>query len=262
MVSLSVMRNESLSPRWVSGLGALLGSVGGATWYLAGNNWFGAGDLPAMLVWSAPLALLDALLVGSAARRLEGSSGWLRYGVLVPLGATVGVLWSIAAALLLGPWIGAFSFPVLFCWLAGGALGGIGAAAAANTRTWPVAVTLAAAVVLALGQLNAYARAPAPRVRVVVRPDATPDEVQKVWTHVLGRPTGRGDEHYMLDGLQSVAAIGEEGKSAVLEVSFRKGLSREERDSLVALIRRSPLVARVDSVPSAEPARVRVSSDY
>lgn len=251
-----------LSPRWVSGLGAVLGAVGGAVWYLAGNDWFGAGDLPAMLVWSTPLGLLEALLVGRAARRLQTASGWLRYAALTLLGGIVGVLWSIVAALLLGPWIGAFSFPILFCWVAGGALGGVAAAVAVNTRTWPVAVALAAAVVLSLGQLNAYARSPAPRVRVVVRPDATPEEVQRVWTHVLGRPTGRGDEHYMLPGLQSVAAVGNEGKSAVLEVSFRKGLPRAERERLVALIRRSPLVARVDSVPSNETPRVRVSSDY
>jgi hypothetical protein len=252
----------NLSPRWVSGVGAVVGSVGGAIWYLAGNDWFGAGDLPAMLAWSVPLGLLEALLIGPAARRLGTSSGWLRYGVLVFLGGAVAVLWSIVAALLLGPWIGAFSFPVLFCWLAGGALGGVAAAAAANTRSWPVAVALAAVVVVALGQLNAYARAPAPRVRVVVRPDATPREVRRVWTHVLGRPTGRGDEHYMLSGLRSVAEIGNEGTSAVLEVSFRKGLSPEERGRLVALIRRSPLVARVDSVPSDERPRIRISSDY
>jgi hypothetical protein len=251
-----------LSSRWVAGLGAVLGSVAGAVWYLAGNDWFGAGDLPAMLAWSMPLGLLEALFIGPAARRLRSSSGWLQYGVLVLLGGIVAVLWSLIAALLLGPWIGAFSFPVLFCWLAGGALGGVGAAAAANRRTWPVAVALAAAVVLALGQLSAYARAPAPRVRVVVRAEARPEEVQRVWTHVLGRPTGRGDEHSMLPGLQSVAAIGHEGESAVLEVSFRKGLSRAEREALVAQIRRSPLVARVDSVSSDEAPRVRISSDY
>jgi hypothetical protein len=70
-----------LSSPCVAGLGAVLGSVGGAIWYLSGNDWFGAGDLPAMLAWSTPLGVLEALLVGPATRRLLTASGWIRYGV-------------------------------------------------------------------------------------------------------------------------------------------------------------------------------------
>lgn len=39
-----------------------------------------------------------------------------------------GVLWTYLVALALGPWVGAFSFPVLSCWVAGGASGIIAAA--------------------------------------------------------------------------------------------------------------------------------------
>ncbi len=47
---------------------------------------------------------------------------------LAAIGVLTGVLWTFAAALILGGWIGAFSFPVLYCWAIGGLLGGLVAA--------------------------------------------------------------------------------------------------------------------------------------
>lgn len=264
MEKFSSLRRVDVSrrPSWLAGLITVLGALGAAVLYLAGNAWFGAGDLWAMLFWSVLLGALLAIVVGPLSRRLAAAPTLWRYAALVPLGGLLGYLWTWVVALLLGGWIGAFSFPVLFCWVAGGLLGGVAAAWSGRPRSWPAALALGAAVAFALGQLNAYARAPAPRVRVIVKPGASAAEVDRVWTEVLGRPTGRPGEHDLLDGLSSVAASGQVGESAVLTVSFTKRTSRRQRDSLVALIRRSPLVARVDTVVPDDSVGIRPSVSY
>jgi hypothetical protein len=253
-----VNRYSALIVGVVTTLGALVAAVG----YLATNAWFGAGDLQAMAFWSVPLGLLVAGVTHIVRRSLLRGRALWAYLVLVPLGAVLGIAWMMVAAMLLGGWIGAFSFPVLFCWITGGTLGGIVAAWSDRLRSWPVAVVLTGLVGVALLRANAYAQAPEPRVRVVVKPNATPEEVQRVWTHVLGRPTGRGDEHDLLPGLSGVSASGSEGPSDVLTVSFWKSTSARDRDSLVAQIRRSPLVVRVDPVAPSDTSGVRTSVSY
>jgi hypothetical protein len=249
-------------PIWLAGVISALGALSAAALYLAANAWFGAGDLFAMFLWSIPLGLIVAVTTGFVSPRLSGVSAFTRYALLLPLGGLLGFLWTALAALLLGGWIGAFSFPVFFCWVAGGLLGGIAAAWLPRPQTWPVALALSVAVGGGLLPLNAYARAPEPRVRVVVKPGATPSEVDRVWTEVLERPGARPSEHTMLPGISSIAASGHDGASAVLTVSFWKSLSRSERDSLIAQIGRSPLVARVDIVPANDTTGVRISTSY
>ena len=119
--------------------------------------------------------------------------------------------------------------------------------------------TVIGAAVLYLGaaRLDAHMRAPAPRIRVVVKPNATPDEVNRVWTEVLGGHGGRRGEDNLLPELSSVTATGGEGNSAVLTAKFSKSTSRRQRDSIVRLVGSSPLVARVDVVPPRDESGVR-----
>jgi lysylphosphatidylglycerol synthetase-like protein (DUF2156 family) len=251
-------RNSAL----LAGVVAVVGALLAAAAYLATNAWFGAGDLPAMIFWSLPLGLMIAATLSVLSRRLARTRTRWHYVALVPIGATIGFSWTIAAAFILGGWIGAFSFPVLFCWVFGGVLGGIAAAWINQPRSWPTGLLLAVFALAALGRLNVYAQAPEPRVRVILKPGATSAEVQRVWNEVLGHPIGRGDEHYMLPELSSVSASGYDGKSAVLTVAIRKSTSQRQRDSLVALIRSSPLVVRVANVPARDTSGVRSSVSY
>lgn len=250
------------SSAWLGGLAALLGAVGAAVMYLATNAWFGVRDLWAMILWSMPLGVSVAVTTRALSRRFEAVPAPTHYLAFVLAGGLLGLLWTIIAGLSLDGWINAFSFPVLFCWVTGGLVGGIAAVCSSRRRTWPAALMLTGAVLLALGRFNAYAQAPEPRVRVVIKLGATPEEVQRVWEEVLGRPTGRPGEHDMLPGISSVAASRSEGESEILTVSFRKSLSRQERDRMVALIRRSALVARVDPVPPTDSSGVRSSVSY
>jgi hypothetical protein len=247
---------------WLGGLAALLGAVGAAVMYLAANAWFGVRDLWAMVLWSIPLGAFVAVTTRAFSRRFETVPALMHYLAFMLVGGLLGLLWTIVAGLSLDGWINAFSFPVLFCWVTGGLVGGIAVVWAGRRHTWPAALVFTGVVLLTLGRLDSYARAPEPRVRVVIKPGATPEEVQRVWDEVLGRPTGRPGEHDMLPGISSVALSGSVGERAILTVGFRKSLSRQDRDRIVALIRRSALVARVDPVPPTDSSGVRTSVSY
>jgi hypothetical protein len=246
----------------VAGFTTTLGAVGAAVCYLAANSWFGSGDLPAMVFWSAPLGGLVAMAVRMLSPLLDRARRAWRFAAFAILGGILGYLWTVAVALILGGWIAAFSFPVLFCWMAGGILGGTAAALVAQPRSWPIAALITGATVVLLLRVNAYALAPEPRVRVVLRPRASAREVERAWTEVVGRPTGRGSEQSLLPGITGVGASDYEGESAVLTVSFDKRLSSKERGQLIAGFLRSPLVVRVDSVLSAAGSGVRPSVSY
>jgi hypothetical protein len=205
-----------------------------------------------MAIWSLPLAVLVAIGARLCGARLDRWPALVAYPVAVLLGGALGLLTFVFTAFVLGGWIGAFSFPVLFCWVFGGVVS-LGALVWIGRRhTWPAAVLLAFAAVVVLARANSYARAPAPRIRVYAKANATDAEVQRIWTDVIGQPHPCGQGSDMLEGLSGASASGREGPHEILTVSFRKGASRERRDSIIARIRRSPLVARVEPVAPAD----------
>jgi hypothetical protein len=61
---------------------------------------------------------------------------WLGLVIGGTAGIGVGFLWTLANALMLGPWFGAWSFPVLLCWTTGGALSLAAAATSASASGW------------------------------------------------------------------------------------------------------------------------------
>ncbi len=90
---------------------------------LALQSGFGAGDLSAFLYWTVLFAV--ALLLPAVAFALLTRNArtinrvWI--GVLV--GGVSGFGWTLLNLGMLGPWFGAWSFNVLYCWIAGGAPG-------------------------------------------------------------------------------------------------------------------------------------------
>ena len=87
------------------------------------NNGFGAGDISAFLYWTALFAvslLLPSVLFGILLRD-AGTLNRVWVGIL--LGSLAGLGWTYLNLGLLGPWFGAWSFNVLYCWIVGGVLG-------------------------------------------------------------------------------------------------------------------------------------------
>src|SRR6266550_4511685 len=96
------------------------------------NQGFGAGDLWAFLFWSLPLVGIIAGIASVLMNLYCRLNVFIRIIVAALAGALSGLVWTFFVAVFLGPWFGAFSFPVLFCWIAGGASGMIGSTLACS----------------------------------------------------------------------------------------------------------------------------------
>jgi hypothetical protein len=134
-----------------------LGTLAPALVDLSTSDWFGAGDLQGFLFFTLPLLFVLVASGIGLARRLAQRSTWLGLVIGGTAGIGIGFLWTLANALLLGPWFGAWSFPVLLCWTTGGALSQAAAATARPGRDWRRLVIEAAAYLLvATGALYVY----------------------------------------------------------------------------------------------------------
>jgi hypothetical protein len=105
------------------------------------NNGFGTGDLTAFVPWTFFFAislLMPAALFAIVVRNLRTIN---RVWIGILFGSIVGVGWTVLNLGFLGPWFGAWSFNVLYCWIAGGAFGMLGVAliGSADHRRLPLA---------------------------------------------------------------------------------------------------------------------------
>ncbi|HEX6576084.1 MAG TPA: hypothetical protein VF042_14040 [Gemmatimonadaceae bacterium] len=243
----------SRRPAMVAAIAVELCSIGLALLFLAANDWFGAGDLSAMFVWTLPLAVLIHLTFERVLRRLPSGSKFRTHLTLVVVGGIAGFVWSVAAALMLGGWIAAFSFPVALWWLASAMFAGVVAAAVSDAKSWGMATVFTVAVVICGVALTNYASTPERQIRVVLSPASTQSDQDLFWNTVVGRSTGRSKgEHTLIDGIAGVGITGYERGQPVYTVSFRAHLSRDVSDSIIAEIRRSPLITRVDTLGRPE----------
>lgn len=209
--------------------------------YLAVDDWFGAGDLSAMSLWSLALFLTTYATAGVVARR---RSAW-RYVVAVLLGPLNGILVTVIAALVLGPWMGAFSFPAPLCWTFGGLAGLTVAAWLPNRSHWVPALALPTAAVGVLIAISMYLRAPERRIALYLKPNASEAEIQRVWDSVIGRPSGRGHGVALLKEISGAGLDGYKDNEAVISVTLWPHTSQHVQDSLVGLFKTSSLVSRV-----------------
>ena len=117
-----------------TGAVCLIASVLVAVLMVALQGGFGAGDMWSFLFWTLPFAVGMAV-VGSLSMKLFCRlSFFIRYSVAALSGGLLGFIWTFIVALVLGPWFGAFSFPVLLIWAAGGASGMISSTGACKGR--------------------------------------------------------------------------------------------------------------------------------
>ena len=91
--------------------------------YLAANDWFGAGDWTSFAGISIPFSLLLPKLILTFRDPIKGPLSAAIIGILI--GALLGVIWTFAVAGFLGPWFGAFSFPVGAFWILAGSVTGL-----------------------------------------------------------------------------------------------------------------------------------------
>ena len=104
------------------GIAATVAFTGAAAFVILRGG-FGAADLAAFAFWCAMLGAVVGAAGAALARGALPARRAVRAALGAGLGIVLGVVFTLAAALGLGGWIGAFSFPVLPLWGAGGAAG-------------------------------------------------------------------------------------------------------------------------------------------
>lgn len=105
---------------FVTGLLGSAAAVLFAFLYVAVNHGFGASDIRGFAFWSAPFAVLLAVVALLSRGWLQQAPRPLCFILSAILGLSYGFVWTVAVALGMGPWVGAFSFPILYLWMLGG----------------------------------------------------------------------------------------------------------------------------------------------
>jgi len=235
---------------FIAALVFLLMSVAGATVVLAVQDWFGAGDLRAMVLWStfgATLVFGAVRALGTRSVRWSATKASVVHGVG---GLVFGVGWLRLVMGVLGPWILAFSFPVGTIWVIAALVGFGSAALVAHPRRWRLAVvtTLVPIVLWVVGVR--LATATPSDIVVTLKVGVSHEQRESVWDDVLGRPSARGSGHDLLPDIQSVSAFDTDDRCRY-RVSFQPGTRKKRRDEIVQEVERSPLVDRVQDYEPA-----------
>ena len=218
-----------------------------ATAYVARNDWFGSGDLSAFAFWSCLLAIPAYPALRVFDRWSVNWTAALAYSAAVVLGLAAGALATVVVAAILGGWIGAFSFPVFLCWLAGTLSSFAAVVLLRRPATW--AAVLPTVVLPLVGTYFALqiAFAQPPDLLLHVEPAATSEQIETIWSEVLGTPHPSGRGHSSIEGVQVVSRADSETEARI-RVGFVPGTSEERRAEVVQRVLESPLVARVSDV--------------
>ena len=118
----------------LAGLLCFLGSYLVALLCIGLNNGFGASDIPVFLYWTFAFSLAVLFLTVPIALLIRRLGRFTRLSIAIVAGAIAGYCWTLLNYGFLGPWFGAWSFPVVDCWIAGGVIGIITVALPGESR--------------------------------------------------------------------------------------------------------------------------------
>ncbi len=104
---------------------------------LALKHGFGAADMYAFLFWTSLFAVALLLPALAFALLLRSARTINRVWIGVLLGSLAGFGWTLLNFAMLGPWFGAWSFNVLYCWIVGGAMGILVVALFGQSQAFP-----------------------------------------------------------------------------------------------------------------------------
>ena len=114
--------NRAIIIKFFSGLVNILACLVAITIVLYQQDWFGKGDTYAFIFWTVPLAVGLSVTGNTILNLFRTSSFLLRLLFIILTAGLLSYSWAYCVALVLGPWIGAFSIPILYLWIGGSIL--------------------------------------------------------------------------------------------------------------------------------------------
>ena len=223
---------------------ALLVAVG----YVAFNDWFGTNDIYAFAFWSVLLSLPAFPVMYLFDRWTKTRSAVLAFVAAIALGMVAGLASTVVAAVVLGAWINAFSFPVFYCWLTGALACLTTCVVLRRPRTWPGFLPAVAGPVLAVVGLFAVLYAQPDDLVIHIAPTANDEQVESIYSDVLGIPHPSGRGHALREGIAGVART-DNNSGRRITVEFWPGTSEARRAEIKARVLASPFVSQTSDSP-------------
>lgn len=114
--------NRPFIIKLLSGLINILTCLVAVTIVLYLQDWFGKGDTYAFVFWTIPLATGLSVTGKTIVNLFRTSPFFLRLFFIILIAGLLSFGWAYCVALVLGPWFGAFSIPILYLWIGGSIL--------------------------------------------------------------------------------------------------------------------------------------------
>lgn len=226
-------------------------ALGSAAAYLAAHNWFGAGDLVGFIVWSLLLTLLAYPVLRVFDRWTRNRRSISAYFAAGASGLLVGFVTTQAISLVLGDWIRAFSFPVGLCLVAGSLSAFVASTLVRRPRSWPLALAAVAVPLVSVIATTEFFSARPADLLIRFKPGITSEQIETVFSEVLGVPGPDGRSHVLLDGIQTASRADRDGQVRI-RVGFHPGTTVERRGEIVRRILECPFVTRTSDVGASE----------
>lgn len=110
---------RQLTIKFLSGLVNIVICLVTVTIILYLQDWFGKGDIYALIFWTIPLSVALAVSGVTIVSILKTDKTILRILFILFLSALIAYGWIYFVSLILGPWFNSFSFPVFYLWTIG-----------------------------------------------------------------------------------------------------------------------------------------------
>tara|TARA_R110000868_G_scaffold294140_1_gene554678 strand:- start:2298 stop:2999 length:702 start_codon:yes stop_codon:yes gene_type:complete len=207
---------------------ALIGSVsfGIASWgsafiHVAQNEWFGAGDLRGFAFWVVLFSTLIYPFLHFLHKKTTHKSLLISYGsaLLTSFILTIGFI--LLLILVLGPWIGAFSFPVLFCLLIGTSISSILTVYISRPKTWFPAIVTSFTLPVLFYIIVTIQLAEPDQLLVTFREDITYEELSSFTSSETN-----------IEGVKGFSRVDANGETRI-KVWFHAGVSDKKRNEIV-----------------------------
>ncbi|WP_340104180.1 hypothetical protein [Rhodohalobacter sp. 8-1] len=208
---------------------ALIGSVsfGIASWgsafiFVAQNDWFGSGDLSGFAFLVVLFSALTYPLLHFLHKKTTDKSLLISYGSALLTSIILTIFFILLLVLLLGPWIGAFSFPVLFCLLIGSSIASILTVYIGRPTTWFPAVISSLILPVTFYLLVSVFLAEPNQLRVTFSEQITYEELSTFTDSVT-----------KIDGVNGFRRVDGNGETRI-QIWFDSGLSDRKRSEIVS----------------------------
>lgn len=206
---------------------------GSALIYFGLNDWFGAGDLRGFAFWMLIFSFLIYPILSFLSKKTSTKNLIKSYGIALLTSLLITIIFILLMLTILGAWIGAYSFPVLFCLLIGASFGTISTVYIKQPNSWVSAVVSVSMLPLIFYVLVSILLAEPNKLRISIKEEATHVEVQSLVDYIIE-----------VDGVRGFARVDGSGETRIL-ISFDSGLSDRRWEEIVSDLESIPIIVKL-----------------